>query len=411
LYSDVRENSPRISPLQSERRAVFHPHLILSTFFVALVFAPFYAAYADDAVTIAAAYRGDLWRNVHGGVKKGGRYFDDFVARVEVDTEKALGLTGGTFAVTVLNNNGAHFSDQFVGAAQVISNTETTSAFRLYEAWYDQHLLDDRMSIRAGLYDLNSEFDFMEAAALFINSSHGIGMDFSQTGQAGPSIFPVTSLAARVHWHVTDDVLLRLAVLDGVPGDPAHPKRTTVKLGKGDGALIAGEAEMQFLGSTVAVGAWGYTASFDDLAAVDPLTGLPIKRSNNRGAYVEAERRIIEGSEEGEGLSVFARFGVAEGRINTFGTYIGAGAVYDNIVRDTSVGFAVASAGTSKTYRRTVAADKRETILEATVRTQLTPWLALQPDVQYIINPSADPALRNAVAVGLRFEISGATSF
>lgn len=262
-----------------------------------------------------------------------------------------------------------------------------------------------------GLYDLNSEFDAIEPASLFVNSSHGIGTDFSQTGQAGPSIFPVTSVAARVQWHVTDDVLLRLAVLDGVPGDPAHPKRTTIKLGKGDGALIVGEAEMQFLGATVAAGAWGYTAAFDDLAAVDPLTGLPMKRRDNRGAYVKAERRIMDGAEEGEGLSVFARFGVAEGRINTFGSYIGVGAVCDGIVRDTSVGFAVASAGTGKTYRQTVVAEKRETILEATLRTHLTPWLALQPDVQYIINPSADPTLRNALAVGLRFEISGATSF
>ncbi|MBY0511128.1 MAG: carbohydrate porin [Rhodospirillaceae bacterium] len=375
------------------------------------MFAPVFSAYAEDAISVAAAYRGDLWRNVQGGVRKGGRYFDDFVARADVDMDKAVGLAGGTFSVTVLNNNGAHFSDTFVGAAQVISNTETTSAFRLYEAWYDQHLLDDRLSVRVGLYDLNSEFDAIEPAGLFVNSSHGIGPDFSQSGQAGPSIFPVTSLAARVHWHVTDSLLLRLAVLDGVPGDPAHPKRTAIKLGKGDGALIAGEAEMQFLGSTIALGAWGYTAAFDDLAAVDPLTGLPIKRGDNRGAYVEADRRIMEGDEEGEGLSVFARFGVAEGRINTFGSYVGAGAVYDGIVRDTSVGFAVASAATGKTYRQVVAAEKRETILEATMRTQITPWLALQPDVQYIINPSADPTLRNALAVGLRFEISGAASF
>src|SRR3546814_3364842 len=38
------------------------------------------------------------------------------------------------------------------------------------------------------------------AAGLFIGSPHGIGTDFAQSGQNGPSIFPSTSLAARVQW-------------------------------------------------------------------------------------------------------------------------------------------------------------------------------------------------------------------
>jgi porin len=51
--------------------------------------------------------------------------------------------------------------------------------------------------VKIGLYDLNSEFDVIEAAALFLNPSHGIGPDFAQSGRNGPSIFPVTSLAIR----------------------------------------------------------------------------------------------------------------------------------------------------------------------------------------------------------------------
>lgn len=373
-------------------------------------------ARAEDAVSLSVGYRGDLWRNVDGGVQKGGRYFDDLLIGVTVDMEEAVGLTGGTLNVIGLHNNGADFTGQFVGASQVISNTETSSAFRLFEAWYEQRLFEDRFSVRAGLYDLNSEFDAMEPASLFINSSHGIGPDYSQSGQAGPSIFPVTSLAVRVEWDVTPDVLVRAAVLDGVPGDPARPKRfVAVKLGHGDGALVTGEVEATVLETTIAVGAWGYTGRFDDLNAVDPVTGNPVQRGDNRGAYIEADRRIYSVSED-EGLSVFARFGVAEGNINMFSSYLGAGAVYDGIWPDTSVGFAVASSAISKPYRRAQAAaglpsEKRETIFEATLHTQITPWFALQPDVQYVVNPSAAPGSRNAFVLGLRFEISGATSF
>jgi len=373
-------------------------------------------ARAEDAVSLAAAYRGDLWRNVDGGVQKGGRYFDDLLIGVTVDTERAVGLSGGTLNVLGLHNHGADLSGQFVGASQVISNIQTSTSFRLYEAWYEQRVFRDAVSVLAGLYDLNSEFDAIEPAALFINSSHGIGPDFAQSGQAGPSIFPVTALAARVDWQVTPEILLRAAILDGVPGDPARPKRVVaVKLGNGDGALIVGEIEATILDTTVKAGGWGYTARFDDLNAVDPVSGNPVTRGDNRGFYVSASRQVYSAGED-EGLSLYGRFGIAQGHINMFSSYLGAGAVYDNILPGTSVGFAVASAAVGKPYRRAQAAlglpsEKRETIFEATVRSEITPWLTLQPDVQYVVNPSAAPGSRNALVLGLRFEISGVTSF
>ncbi|MFM9912440.1 MAG: carbohydrate porin [Methylophilaceae bacterium] len=36
---------------------------------------------------------------------------------------------------------------------------------------------------------------------------------------------------------------------------------------------------------------------------------------------------------------------------------------------------------------------------------QIMPWLALQPNLQYIINPNMDPTIKNAWVLGLRTEI------
>jgi carbohydrate-selective porin OprB len=33
-------------------------------------------------------------------------------------------------------------------------------------------------------------------------------------------------------------------------------------------------------------------------------------------------------------------------------------------------------------------------------------WLALQPTVQYVMNPNTDPALRNVWVTGLRFDVT-----
>lgn len=95
--------------------------------------------------------------------------------------------------------------------------------------------------MRFGLYDLNSEFDAIDTAGLFVNSSFGIGPDYSQSGQNGPSIFPTTSVALRLAYQVTEHYYLQAAVLDGVPGDPNNNKGTHIQFNRGDGLLYAAE--------------------------------------------------------------------------------------------------------------------------------------------------------------------------
>ena len=44
-------------------------------------------------------------------------------------------------------------------------------ASRIHEAWLQYNLLDNRLSVLAGRYDLNTEFYQLRSAALFLNSS------------------------------------------------------------------------------------------------------------------------------------------------------------------------------------------------------------------------------------------------
>ena len=47
-----------------------------------------------------------------------------------------------------------------------------------------------------------------------------------------------------------------------------------------------------------------------------------------------------------------------------------------------------------------------EAVLELTYRAQITPWFALQPDVQWIIHPGGSTAIDDALVVGLRAAVS-----
>lgn len=380
------------------------------------------AALAEDAegptpaVSLQATYTGELGANTTGGIKHGEKYLDNLDLTATIDAEQVFNIPGGTLFIYGLYNNNHTLSDTLVGDLQAVSNIDSSRTTRLYEAWYEQKIGSGESSLKFGLFDLNSEFDAIDTAGLFLSSSHGIGPDFSQTGQNGPSIFPNTSLAARLQLQISDDVLFRTAILDGAPGSPAHPKGTAIKLGNGDGALLVGELEADLNGTTTAIGAWGYTAKFDDLLDIDPKTRLPRQRGGNIGAYIEAERQITAPSNDERGLSVFGRFGVAQSEINQLGSYIGMGASYHGPLDarpDDLLGIALAQARNGGAFRKAAGGgvDKAETSIELTYRAELTPWLAIQPDAQVVFNPGTDPSLKNAVVVGLRFEIGFGQDF
>jgi porin len=50
--------------------------------------------------------------------------------------------------------------------------------------------------------------------------------------------------------------------------------------------------------------------------------------------------------------------------------------------------------------------DDAEVAIELSYRAQITPWLALQPDLQYIVNPGFDGSVDDALAIGVRAEIA-----
>lgn len=291
---------------------------------------------------------------------------------------------------------------------------------RLHEAWLQQNFLEDKISVKAGLYDTNSEFDVIETGSLFINSSHGMGPDFSQSGLNGTGAFPATGLAGRLLVKPFKGFYLQTAVTEGTPQDPNDPKSPLqIQYDTNEGILLLNE--LGFLSqehneearyAKFALGGWYYSSQFDDLVDVDGV-GNPVKRANY-GIYGLGEYNIYaEKDDPDQGLNVFLRGGFANGSVNQFKGYVGLGAVYTGLIpkRDEDqIGLAVATAINSSKYKQSViatgsTATSTEVNVELSYRAQITPWLAIQPDIQYIANPGTDPTLNDAIHVGARFEL------
>lgn len=358
-----------------------------------------------NAVDFSAGYTAEAWTGRGAGGGWDEAYLDNLDVVLEADLEAAFGWRDTRAVVHGLYNNGGSFGGRYLADLQGVSNIETgIEAARIFEAFIERGF-GEHASLLFGLYDLNSEFDTLETSSLFIHSAHGIGTDIAQTGLAGPSIFPVTSLAMRFEYRWTDRWLARIAVLDAVPGDPDHPSRSAIELDADEGALLAGEVERSFPSGRILAGAWRYTAAFTDQLPT-ARSGTLVEDRGNYGLYLRGEWRPRAAP-----FSTFIRLGWAAPRFNAIEWFASAGAVYEGLFParpEDRIGVALAVAQTSDEYRRAVRlaglgpVSRREVALELTYEMPLGGRFVLQPDVQYILDPGLDPAADGAWAIGLR---------
>lgn len=364
----------------------------------------------SDGPTVSAefGYVSDLLQNASGGIQSGSVYLQNVDATIAFDLGRVLGSGTGSLFAYLLWNDASTFSDRYPGDAQVVSNIDAERALRLYELWYE-HRHADALSLKIGLYDLNSEFDAVDAAALFLNSSHGIIPTYSQTGENGPSIFPVTSLSARLQWEIDKNNVLRYALLDAVPGDPENPAATTVKLSSHEGVLHALEYNRNFPDALrLGLGAFLYSAEFDVIRKTN-AGGNPVRRDGNAGWYGFAEGNVYTDATHGRAASAFVRFGTANGALNPFDRYLGAGMTLSGFVPrwpDHQIGISMAMARCGADFRTANNARSHETAFEFTYVLPIADRLQIQPDLQYILNPGADPGLENALVLGVRLELN-----
>ncbi len=367
---------------------------------------------SPSAFTFTGAYVVDLLGDLDGGKARGARYLD-FVKLSAAYDGAAAGRQGLTALVSIEHVNGADISNELIGVSQAVTNIEATpEAFRFYEAWVQKEIGGGAGAVKAGLIDLNANFDVQETAALFLNSSDGIGPDFSDSGLNGPSIFPTPALAVTAFWRPAAGWTAQAGVFDGVAGDPNDRGRfVAVQISPRDGALIVAQVERRFGDAArLEAGAWTYTASFAALDQFD-AAGAPRRIGGNGGLYGLVEGRLARKPKSGEGgLSGWLRLGVANGDINRVADYLGAGLVYIGLFpgRDKDqAGVAISRAGFgdgahAAAARGGVSLADAENIFEATYRYGVTDWLNIQPDLQYVVHPGGNPGLGNAVVAGVR---------
>lgn len=137
----------------------------------------------DHGLDFSLIYKAEVGRILGGGKSPGTSYLENLDLKLEIDGEKLFGQPQFSAFIYGIGDKGSESGNVptvFVGDAQGASNIETAvDDFKLYEAWIQWSFWYKKISLLAGLHDLNSEFYVTESSTPFLNSSFGVGRDLS----------------------------------------------------------------------------------------------------------------------------------------------------------------------------------------------------------------------------------------
>ncbi len=363
-------------------------------------------------ILLQAGYKAEFWTNTRGGMKRGHTHLHEIDLSVTLDAGKAgLWSNGKFFAQLLSHQGGGLLTQDFVGDCQTVSNIETPHSTRLHQLWYEHEILNEAFSLMFGIHDFNADFAVNEHGSLFINSAFGLSSDVAMA--ARPCTFPLAAPGIRARFSPHSSWEFLLGVYNGDPGDPSEEKHfPKLDFNNRTGALIAVESTYHYrrasLPGTLKFGFWKNTGTFKDIIHVDTY-GNPVEHKGNHGLYLIAGNKITAEKHRNQGLGAFLQLGwTPKEYINAFDSYLGAGMHYTGLIphRDKDeIGIAVARASIHDKIKIAAGRNRAETTLEITYRAELHTGAALQPDLQIILNPGADPDLESAVVAGVRLEL------
>ncbi|MBV8662577.1 MAG: carbohydrate porin, partial [Hyphomicrobiales bacterium] len=97
---------------------------------------------AKYGTTLNIVENSEVLGNVTGGFRQGFSYEGLTTATLQMDTQRAFGVQGGTFNVSAEQIHGGNLSAANLGTLQTASGIEADPTTRLWELWYQQKFGD-----------------------------------------------------------------------------------------------------------------------------------------------------------------------------------------------------------------------------------------------------------------------------
>jgi porin len=368
-------------------------------------------------LSLAISETSEVLGNATGGIKQGAAYDGLTQMILQMDTDRAFHLYGGTFNVSALQIHGNNLSAENLDTLQTASGIEADRATRLWELWYQQKFLEeDRMDVKIGQQSLDQEFMVSQNALLFVNTMFGWPTLPSYDMPGGGPAYPLSAPGIRVRARPIDSLTFLAGVFNGSPLSNSGENSSGTTFPVNGGALVIAELQYSYpsLGSMVSadqsqslsgtykLGFWYDTESFPDQEYAD------VTHQGNYAIYAVMDQMIWNDPNDPDGdraINFFARaMGTPLEDRNLIDFSMNAGFTFHEPIPhrgDDTCGIGMGYAKVSDSvadFDQTsgLPVQSGEAFVEVTYQYQLTPWCQLQPDFQYVFNPGGGVANPNA---------------
>jgi porin len=371
----------------------------------------------DKGVTFDFNIIDDLQTDLTGNQTHHLTNFGRIRGSVTVDLEKLADIDG-KFFVTGMWQFGKNLGAE-INTFTSPSSIAGYNSFRLDEAWYEQGLFNHKLRIKVG--QIAAVNDFGQTGLFLMNDETGYSpnINFYPLQPFSPSGKPGVVLTIDPSG-VDDGIYLKVGAFTGRGSDPYKPDTSGLNWGQDFDNGVAGTFEVGYNQNGDYAGVYKIGASFNDMNRYNDLLTGEAKRGD-LVAYLTAQKTVWHpvcpktGKMDADrGLDLLVQImGAPEDR-NPIRFEGLIGAVYNGpfacrpqdkaglgvIVADAS------SAASSFSKRNGGGTAGTQVALELSYQYNPAPWLSIQPDVQYIVNPvgyGVQPDSRdNILIVGLR---------
>jgi len=388
---------------------------------------------AKAGFMVSGTYYGESFGN-WGGFKQGVTY--DGVLDVNLDADmKKLGLWKGLcFHMNGFQIHGRSITADNIGALMPVSNLEATPATRLDEMWFEQTMFNQKLAVRFGQLAADTEFIISEGGGWFLNGTWGWASLMASDMPSGGPAYPLATPGVRVVINPNDRASLLIGVYNGDPAphcasdDPQVCNNDGLDFELDDPPLLMTEGAYKYhqsgLAGTIKFGGWNHFGKFPDqrfdsggaLIAVSGNEGRPL--DSDWGPYGIIDQLVwrVPGSEEPQGVGVFARVIGAPSDRNLVDFYFDGGVTFTGMFQRRpndalAVGFAYTGIS-DQVHAYDVdlgepVARNYEALIEICYTFEIKSGWTLQPDFQYIFQPGGNVAgQKDATVVGARTSIS-----
>jgi porin len=373
-------------------------------------------AFDRSGISISGIYTIDVFGNVSGGKRTGATAQGLLELDLDIDLTKSIGLKGGSFHVSGFEIHGSSLSKGYTGDLSTVSSIDGYDAARLAEYWYEQSMSDGRFSLKIGQFLADNEFYYSDYSNLFVCGSFGAYSFLVNNYPFVPS-YPLSAPGMRLLWRPIPQLEFKIGLYSGSTLSEKTNNSGLPNIRGRDGIMTFWEVDYKVnhepdasgLPATYKLGCMfhsRYEGSLNSNPGSVDRSGYGFYMTIDQAIWQKA---VADKQAKAPSLGLFCRVGFMPPEFGFVSRYVDAGFNYNGLFegRNEDVfGVGITHSGisreASRINRQGGSHYTSETLIEVTYAAKLAPWLTLQPDFEYIVNPGATFTARNATVIGLR---------